>query len=102
MKIFRLTAKCEKGERWANFEVDQTIGPKEISHFKNIGEAKGAPLIQQLFYLPFVKSVSLSETTIRVERFDILEWAHRFAIHYTFCLAGQTFHLYKEEFHFDF
>jgi len=74
MKIFRLTAKCEKGERWANFEVDQTIGPKEISHFKNIDEAKGAPLIQQLFYLPFVKSVSLSETTIRVERFDILEW----------------------------
>ena len=74
MKIFRLTAKSEKGERWANFEVDQTIGPKEITHFKNIDEAKGAPLIQQLFYLPFVKSVSLSETTIRVERFDILEW----------------------------
>jgi Fe-S cluster biogenesis protein NfuA len=74
MKIFRLTAKYEKGERWANFEVDQTIGPKEITHFKNIDEAKGAPLIQQLFYLPFVKSVSLSETTIRVERFDILEW----------------------------
>ena len=73
MKIFRLTAKSEKGERWANFEVDQTIGPKEITHFKNIDEAKGAPLIQQLFYLPFVKSVSLSETTIRVERFDILE-----------------------------
>jgi NFU1 iron-sulfur cluster scaffold homolog, mitochondrial len=74
MKIFRLTAKSEKGERWANFEVNQTIGPKEITHFKNIDEAKGAPLIQQLFYLPFVKSVSLSETTIRVERFDILEW----------------------------
>lgn len=74
MKIFRLTAKSEKGERWANFEVDQTIGPKEITHFKNIDEAKGAPLIQQLFYLPFVKSVSLSETIIRVERFDILEW----------------------------
>ena len=74
MKIFRLTAKYEKGERWANFEVDQTISTKEITHFQNIDEAKGAPLIQQLFYLPFVKSVSLSETTIRVERFDILEW----------------------------
>lgn len=74
MKIFRLTAKSEKGERWANFEVDQTISTKEITHFQNIDEAKGAPLIQQLFYLPFVKSVSLSETTIRVERFDILEW----------------------------
>ena len=47
-----------------HFEVDQEIGPKETAHFKNIDEAKGAPLIQQLFYLPFVKSVRLSETTI--------------------------------------
>ena len=31
-------------------------------------------MIQQLFYLPFVKSVQLSENTIAVERFDILEW----------------------------
>ena len=74
MKIFRLTANCKKGDRWANFEVDQEIGPKETTHYKNIDEAKGAPLIQQLFYLPFVKSVRLSETTIEVERFDILEW----------------------------
>ena len=74
MKIFRLTANCKKGDRWANFEVDQEIGPKETAHYKNIDEAKGAPLIQQLFYLPFVKSVRLSETTIEVERIDILEW----------------------------
>ena len=74
MKIFRLTTKSEKGNRWAHFEVDQEIGPKEIVHFKNIDEAKGAPLIQQLFYLPFVKSVSLSEKKVSVERFDILEW----------------------------
>ena len=74
MKIFKLTAKSKKGDHWAHFEVDHVIGPKEIAHFKNIDEAKGAPLIQQLFYLPFVKSVSLSETTITVERFDILEW----------------------------
>ena len=74
MKIFRLTTKYEKGNRWAHFEVDQEIGPKEIVNFKNIDEAKGAPLIQQLFYLPFVKSVSLSEKKVSVERFDILEW----------------------------
>ena len=74
MKIFRLTTKSEKGNRWAHFEVDQEIGPKEIVNFKNIDEAKGAPLIQQLFYLPFVKSVSLSEKKVSVERFDILEW----------------------------
>jgi len=31
-------------------------------------------LIQQLFYLPFVKSVTLKEKQLEVERFDILEW----------------------------
>ena len=74
MKIYRLTASAEKGNPWAQFELDQPIGPKEMRQFKNIDEAKGAPLIQQLFYLPFVKSVSLSEKIISVERFDILEW----------------------------
>ena len=74
MKIYRLTASAEKGNPWAQFKLDQPIGPKETRQFKNIDEAKGAPLIQQLFYLPFVKSVSLSEKTISVERFDILEW----------------------------
>ena len=74
MKIYRLTASAEKGNPWAQFKLDQPIGPKETRQFKNIDEAKGAPLIQQLFYLPFVKSVSLSEKIISVERFDILEW----------------------------
>ena len=32
-------------------------------------------MIQQLFYLPFVKSVRLFESQLEVERFDILEWA---------------------------
>jgi Fe-S cluster biogenesis protein NfuA len=74
MKIYSLTASAEEGNPWAQFKLDQPIGPKETRQFKNIDEAKGAPLIQQLFYLPFVKSVSLSEKTISVERFDILEW----------------------------
>ncbi|MEK9612464.1 MAG: NifU N-terminal domain-containing protein [Flavobacteriaceae bacterium] len=74
MKIYRIKATSEKGKSWAQFEVDQAIGPIEPLQYKNIDEAKGAPLIQQLFYLPFVKSVQLSEKKISVERFDILEW----------------------------
>jgi Fe-S cluster biogenesis protein NfuA len=58
----------------AKFVLNQNTGTKEIIHFKNIDDAKGAPLIQQLFYLPFVKSVSLHEDYLEVERFDILEW----------------------------
>ncbi len=74
MKIFQIKAKAEKGNVKAEFVLNQNAGPRESMHFKNIDDAKGAPLIQQLFYLPFVKSVDLHEKSIEVERFDILEW----------------------------
>lgn len=74
MGKFQIKATVEKGNSRATFAVNQNIGPKKTLHFKNIDDAKGAPLIQQLFYLPFVKSVYLSEKSLEVERFDILEW----------------------------
>ena len=74
MKIFQIKATSEKGNVKAQFFLNQNIGPKEGVHFKNIDDAKSAPLIQQLFYLPFIKSVSLYEKSLEVERFDILEW----------------------------
>ena len=43
--------------------------------YKNIDEAKASPLAQQLFYLPFVKTVYISSNFIAIERFDIVEWA---------------------------
>ena len=42
--------------------------------FKNIDEAKNSPLGQQLFYLPFVKSVYISGNFIAIERYNIVEW----------------------------
>ena len=42
--------------------------------FKNIDEAKSSPLAQQLFYLPFVKTVYISGNFIAIERFSIVEW----------------------------
>ena len=74
VKVYKIKATAEKGELKAKFVLNQNTGTKEIIHFKNIDDAKGAPLIQQLFYLPFVKSVSLNENYLEVERFDILEW----------------------------
>lgn len=74
MEEYQIKASAEKGQQKALFTVNQNIGPKNPMHFKNIDEAKGAPLIQQLFYLPFVKSVSLFEKNLEVVRFDILEW----------------------------
>ena len=42
--------------------------------FKNIDEAKNAPLAKELFYLPFVKTVYISSNFIALKRFPMVEW----------------------------
>lgn len=43
--------------------------------FNNVAEAAEVPLAQQLFYLPFVKAVTLNSTQLTLERFPIVEWS---------------------------
>ncbi len=42
--------------------------------FNNVDEAKNAPLVQQLFYLPFVKKVFITANFIAIQKYDIIEW----------------------------
>lgn len=42
--------------------------------FKNIDEAKNAPLAKALFHFPFVKEVFIDENYLSVTKFDIAEW----------------------------
>ena len=56
------------------FEFEDFITQNESYEFKNIDEAKESPLAQQLFYLPFVKTVYISGNFIGIERFSIVEW----------------------------
>ncbi|HRN98548.1 MAG TPA: NifU N-terminal domain-containing protein, partial [Flavobacterium sp.] len=56
------------------FEFQDFIIPRGQYEFKNIDEAKSSPLAQQLFYLPFVKTVFLSGNFIAIERYNIVEW----------------------------
>lgn len=56
------------------FEFPDFIIQNESFEFKNIDEAKNSPLAQQLFYLPFVKSVYISGNFIAIERYNIVEW----------------------------
>lgn len=56
------------------FEFPDFITENESYEFKNIDEAKNAPLAQQLFYLPFVKTVYISGNFIAIERYNIVEW----------------------------
>jgi len=56
------------------FEFPDFITQNASFEFKNIDEAKNSPLAQQLFYLPFVKTVYISGNFIAVERYNIVEW----------------------------
>lgn len=56
------------------FEFPDFITQNENFEFKNIDEAKNSPLAQQLFYLPFVKTVYISGNFIAIERFSIVNW----------------------------
>jgi len=56
------------------FEFQDFITQNESFEFKNIDEAKASPLAQQLFYLPFVKTIYISGNFIAVEKYSIVEW----------------------------
>ncbi|HEX8574923.1 MAG TPA: NifU N-terminal domain-containing protein [Flavobacterium sp.] len=56
------------------FEFPDFITQNQSYEFKNIDEAGKSPLAQQLFYLPFVKSVYISGNFIAIERYNIVEW----------------------------
>ena len=56
------------------FEFEDFITQNESFEFKNIDEATNSPLAQQLFYLPFVKTVYISGSFIAIEKFSIVEW----------------------------
>ena len=42
--------------------------------FNTIDEAKNFPLVQQIFYLPFVKKVVLNKKSVYIEKLNILKW----------------------------
>ena len=42
--------------------------------FNSVEEASDFPLAKEMFYLPFIKSVSISKNEMVLERFDIVSW----------------------------
>lgn len=70
----KITIKETQNPTIIKFELDDFITQNENFEFKNIDEAKNSPLAQQLFYLPFVKTVYISGNFIAIERFSIVEW----------------------------
>ena len=74
MKEIRIVATCKKGAALAKFSITPPLEVSVSKTFINIDQASDAPLVKQLFYLPFVKKIVLENSTLIVERFDILEW----------------------------
>ncbi len=74
MKEYVITVKETNNKAILKFEANHFLTNQSNYEFKNIDEAKASPLAQQLFYLPFIKTVYISGNFIALERFDIVEW----------------------------
>ena len=74
MKKKRIIATCKKGATIAKFNISPPLEISLSKTYSNVDQAADAPLVRQLFFLPFVKKVTLENSTLILERFDILEW----------------------------
>lgn len=69
-----ITIKETSNPSILKFEFSYFISPNQSFEFKNIDECADSVLAQQLFYLPFVKTVYISGNFIAIEKFSIVEW----------------------------
>ncbi len=69
-----ITIKDTQNPNILKFEFTYFICPNQSYEFKNIDECADSILAQQLFYLPFVKTVYISGNFIAIEKFNIVEW----------------------------
>lgn len=56
------------------FEANKFLTQHENFEFHNIEEAERSPLAQQLFHLPFVKTVYIAQNFVALEKYNIVHW----------------------------
>jgi NFU1 iron-sulfur cluster scaffold homolog, mitochondrial len=69
-----ITIKDTNNPNILKFEFSYFITPNQSFEYKNIDEAGQSPLAQQMFYLPFVKTVYISGNFVAIEKYNIVEW----------------------------
>ena len=74
MNKYSITVEATNNPAIKKFQANEFLVNHQSFEFKNIDEAKNSPLAQQLFYLPFVKTVYISQNFIAIEKFNIVEW----------------------------
>jgi NFU1 iron-sulfur cluster scaffold homolog, mitochondrial len=72
--MLKITIKETNNPTIIKFEFPDFITENQSYEYKNIDEAKNSPLAQQLFYLPFVKTVYISGNFIAIDKYNIVEW----------------------------
>jgi len=71
---FKITPKPTANEKIFKFEANLFLVQGNSYEFANIDEAKSSPLAQELFHLPFVKTIYLAQNFIAIEKYEIVEW----------------------------
>ncbi len=75
MNTYTINIQSTSNSDIVKFEANQFLTRHESFEFGNIEEAAKSPLAQQLFHLPFVKTVYLAQNFIAIEKYSIVEWA---------------------------
>lgn len=74
MQQFNIDISETTNQNIVKFIANSFLTRSASYEFKNIDQAKASPLAQELFYLPFVKTVYISQNFIAIEKYDIVEW----------------------------
>ena len=74
MPQFNITVQPTTNENIVKFVANSFLTQSISYEFKNIDEANSSPLAQQLFYLPFVKTIYISQNFIAIEKYNIVSW----------------------------
>ena len=74
MEQFNVSLQSTNNENILKFIVNTFLTQASSYEFKNIDDAAPSPLAQQLFYLPFVKTVYISQNFVAIEKYNIVSW----------------------------
>lgn len=74
MSHFNITPQPTKNANIRKFIANSFLVHAESFEFNNIDEAKASPLAQQLFHLPFVKTIYITQNFVAIEKYSIVEW----------------------------
>ena len=74
MSSFNITVEHTSNENIVKFVTNSFLTQAKSFEFSNIDDAKSSPIAQQLFHLPFVKTVYISQNFIAIEKYNIVSW----------------------------